>query len=141
MNILFDVDYTIQGADGSLRPGTEEVFHNLIGDGHDLFVWSGVGIRTPDIKRHKLTSFISNVYQKPLEDFEKGLVTWKVTSRPHFVVDDHPEIVRVFGGFTCTPYFWRNANDTEMYEIYNVVKEITEKGYSTHHSYSPSLND
>ena len=97
MNIFFDVDYTIQGADGSLRPGTEEVFHNLIGDGHDLFVWSGVGIRTPDIKRHKLTSFISNVYQKPLEDFEKGLVTWKVTSRPHFVVDDHPEIVDGIG--------------------------------------------
>ena len=42
MNIYFDVDYTLIAMDGSLRPGTTEVFESLLEDGHFIYIWSGV---------------------------------------------------------------------------------------------------
>ena len=135
MNIFFDVDYTILGADGSMWPDTEDVFQKLTSDGHLVFVWSGVGIRKAEVQRLGLESYVSDVFQKPIEDFERGLATWGVTARPDFVIDDHPEIVRNFSGFVCSPYYWRNANDTEMQQVYGVVTDVLATGGSEHEAY------
>ena len=50
MNIYFDCDYTILAMDGSLRPGSMDVFRKLVCDGHHLYVWSGVWITTSDME-------------------------------------------------------------------------------------------
>ncbi len=131
MNIFFDVDYTIQGVDGSLRPGTSEVFNRLVKDGHTLFIWSGVGDRTSDVRRHQLEGYVSGVFEKPINDFEAGLTRFNVTVRPDFVIDDYPEIVGVFGGTVIRPYYFPSATDGEMERVYQVIDEYARTGASS----------
>lgn len=140
LNIFFDVDYTLQSMDGSLRPGTRTVFEQLVSDGHTIFIWSGVGIRTADVERHELDDLVSGVYQKPLEDFEAGLETFNVPVRPDFVIDDYPEIVTEFGGVVARPYYFRQFKDTEMDRIYQIVCEYVEYGYSDEVGFRPGVN-
>lgn len=128
MNIFFDVDYTILAVDGKLRPGTRDVFERLVGDGHSVFVWSGVGIRTADVTRHGLEDLVTGVYQKPLQDFEAGLQTFGVPVRPDFVIDDYPEIVEAFGGVMVRPYFFSSAEDREMERVYDAIAQIDTAG-------------
>lgn len=135
MNIFFDVDYTIMGADGSLRHNTELTFRRLVGDCHRVFVWSGVGVRTAEVRRFGLDGYVSGVFQKPLEDYEASLAGLGVSPRPDFVIDDHPEIVRFFGGFICKPYYFRSRRDTEMDEIYQAVVDVVSVGRSEHRAY------
>jgi hydroxymethylpyrimidine pyrophosphatase-like HAD family hydrolase len=60
MNIFFDVDETIVGYDGSLRPLVHETFKALLEEGHRIYIWSGV--RTPEmvhnevVERHGLAA-------------------------------------------------------------------------------------
>ena len=123
MNVFFDVDNTILGGlDGSLRPGTREVFEQLLGRGHDLYVWSGMGVRSADVRRLGLEPLVTGVYQKPISHFEDGLVRYGIPVMPHFVVDDHPEIVEHFGGHCIAAYLRRGRGyygdaDQEMYAI------------------------
>ena len=135
MNIFFDVDYTIMGADGSLRRNTAETFRKLVADGHKVFVWSGVGVRTAEVRRFGLSDYVTKVFQKPLEDFESALPGLGVFTPPDFIIDDHPEIVRFFGGFICRPYYFRNRQDTEMDEIYQTICDVMNSGRSTHKAY------
>lgn len=123
MNIFFDLDYTILAVDGSLRPGTREIFRQLVADGHRVFVWSGVGIRTADVERHRLDEYVAGVFKKPIQDFEAGLKGFGITERPDFVVDDYPEIVDAFGGVQVRPYFFRAADDDEMERVYRAVTD------------------
>ncbi len=123
MNVFFDVDNTILGGlDGSLRPGTREVFEELLGRGHDLYVWSGMGVRSADVRRLGLEPLVTGVYQKPISHFQEGLARYGIPVVPHFVVDDHPEIVEHFGGH-CIPAYLRRGRgyygdaDQEMYAI------------------------
>ena len=135
VNIFFDVDYTIMGADGSLRHNTEATFKRLVSDGHRLFVWSGVGVRSAEVRRFGLSDYVDGVFQKPLEDYEAALPGLGVSPRPDFVIDDHPEIVRFFGGFVCRPYYFRSSKDTEMDEIYRTVRDVACGGGSEHSAY------
>ena len=128
MNIFFDVDYTILAVDGNLRPGTRDVFERLVEEGHKVFIWSGVGIRTADVSRHGLEDLVAGVYQKPLEDFEAGLQTFDVPVRPDFVVDDYAEIVEAFGGMRVRPYFFSSPEDREMERVYDAIAQIDGKG-------------
>ena len=137
MNIFFDMDYTIMGADGSLRHNTRETFRRLTDDGHAIFVWSGVGIRTAEVRRFGLADYVSGIFQKPLEDYEASLPKLGVSPRPDFIIDDHPEIVRHFGGFICRPHYFRSAADAEMDEIYKAVNDVIADGWSTHTAYRP----
>lgn len=137
MNIFFDVDYTIMGADGSLRHNTAETFQRLVADGHTVFVWSGVGVRTAEVRRFGLAEYVTKVFRKPLEDYVAALPGLGVLSHPDFVIDDHPEIVRVFGGFICRPYYFRNRKDTEMDEIYQTICDVVKVGGSEHRAYRP----
>ena len=137
MNIFFDVDYTIMGADGSLRHNTTETFQNLVADGHSVFVWSGVGVRTAEVRRFGLADYVTKVFQKPLEDYVAALPGLGIAPHPDFVIDDHPEIVRALGGFICRPYYFRSSKDTEMDEIYQTICDVVESGGSEHKAYRP----
>ncbi len=130
LNIFFDVDYTLLSMDGSLRPGAREVLIKLVNDGHRIFIWSGVGLRTADVKRHDLGEFVSGVFRKPLEKYEEGLLAFDIPVRPDFVIDDYPEIVAVFGGVVARPYYFKAFEDTEMERIYRIVNEYLENGKS-----------
>lgn len=118
MNVFFDMDYTIFGGmDGSLRPGTVEVFEELIGLGHDLYIWSGVGVRWDEVRRAGLEPFIKGVYRKPLSEFNEGLDRFGIPVVPDFVIDDYPGIVQHFGGYYIKEYIKRNPDDAELYSI------------------------
>jgi hypothetical protein len=118
MNVFFDMDYTIVGGiDGSLRPGTLEVFEELVGLGHDLYIWSGVGVRWGEVRRAGLEPYVKGVYCKPLSEFSEGLDRFGIPVVPDFVIDDHAGIVRHFGGYCIKEYICRVTNDEEMYTI------------------------
>jgi hypothetical protein len=125
MNVFFDIDYTIFGGmDGSLRPGTLEVFEELVGLGHNLYIWSGVGVRWDEVRRAGLEPFVQDVYRKPLPGREvpwlphtDSLHLYGVPVVPDFVIDDYPEIVLHFGGYRIKDYVYENPNDEEMYTI------------------------
>lgn len=135
LNIFFDVDYTLLAVDGSLRPGTHQVFEKLVQDGHSIYIWSGVGIRTAEIQHHSLDPHVTGIYEKPLEDFEEGLSKFEVPVRPDFVVDDYPQIVSAFGGVVVRPYYFPNRDDDEMELIYRIFTEFAERGNSEHEAF------
>ena len=135
LNIYFDCDYTILAMDGSLRPRTREVFSKLIEAGHKVFIWSGVGLRTKDMERLDLMELISGIFVKPITEFEDGLHRFDVHPRPDLVIDDHREIVEVFGGIHIEPYYFRAAEDGQMDDIYQSITDFTETGNSTHRGF------
>ena len=73
----------------AVRPGTEEVFGQLVASGHDVYVWSGMGVRWDEVRRSGLEPFVKGVYRKPLTDFRAGLDLCGV---PDFVIDDYPQV-------------------------------------------------
>ncbi len=125
MNIFFDVDETILGYDGSLRPLVHETFQALVDDGHRIYIWSGVRtadmVRTEVIDRHGLKPYVTDCFTKPRWDY---LAQWQrsgVEIQPDFIVDDYPEIVEVFGGILIKPY--PNARqDTDLERVYAAIK-------------------
>ena len=89
LKIFFDVDYTILAVDNSLRPGTRDTFEKLISDGHDVYIWSGVGLRNAEIRHHDLQDLVSGVYRKPIQKYVAGLLEF---DDPHcatwFLIND-----------------------------------------------------
>jgi hypothetical protein len=138
LNIFFDVDYTILAVDSSLRPGTRESFQRLVSDGHQVYVWSGVGIRTSELQKHDLLGLVAGVYQKPIQDFVAGLEQFGVPCRPDLVIDDYPEIVDTFGGVLVRPYYFRSAEDDEMDRVYGIIAEVAATGRSEQIGFRPA---
>lgn len=130
LKIFFDVDYTLLSMDGSLRPGTRRTFERLVADGHAVYIWSGVGLRTAEMERHELQDLISGIYKKPIYDFVNGLESLGVPHWPDFVIDDYPEIVDTFGGVLARPYFFRSQDDDEMERIYAIIQDFVAAGRS-----------
>ena len=130
MKIFFDVDYTILGLDDSLRPGTKENFEKLISDGHEIYIWSGMGERWEVVEKHELGPFTSGVYEKPTHHFHERLAELKVPFEPEFVIDDYPEVVAAFGGVWVPPYFFKRNFDEEMDRVYKIVCDFTQTGTS-----------
>ena len=120
MKIFFDVDYTIQADDGTLRPGVREVFSSLIEQGHLIYIWSGIGIRWTDIRRHNLQDLVQDVFLKPIFKYKEE--TSRLPVYPDFIVDDHPEIVKELGGFQVEPYWTKDDSDTEMQRVYIAIQ-------------------
>ena len=140
LNIYFDCDYTILAMDGSLRPGSMEVFSNLIEDEHKVFIWSGVGLRTKDMERLNLMDLISGIFVKPIAEFDDGLDRFSVSPRPDFVIDDHREIVEFFGGVHIEPYYFRASEDGQMDDLYQCIADFSQTGNSTHRGFKPPPN-
>lgn len=127
MNIFFDVDSTLVARDGSLRPRVTDVFQRLLGDGHTIYVWSGVGLRWEVLDRHSLRPYVAGVFLKPLYDYHRGLISMGVTVQPDFCVDDYPEIVWAFGGAIVAPYEYPDPSDKEMERVYQTVQTFQKK--------------
>ncbi|MFI5052944.1 MAG: hypothetical protein ACHQDE_01165 [Acidimicrobiia bacterium] len=125
MRIFFDVDLTILGQDGSLRPGTRELFVRLIDEGHEVYVWSGFGERWDDLRRHDLDGIVHGVFNKPLSRQAEGHEVWGLPFAPDFVVDDHPGLPTYLPGINVTAYVDRrfSAEDTEMDRVYRAIVE------------------
>ena len=125
MNIFFDVDETILGYDGSLRPLVPEVFGRLVEDGHRIFIWSGVrtgeAIRTGVVERYGLETYVSDCFRKPLFDYWEQWQKTGIEVRPDFCVDDYPEIVDAFGGVLVIPYRYAKA-DADMERVYAAIQ-------------------
>jgi hypothetical protein len=126
MNVFFDVDDTIiSGWHGCLRPLVREVFHQLTLDHHEIYIWSGVGLRWAEIEAHQLRRYVRGCYVKPLRDHARALPGLGVKVKPEFVVDDNDEVVRAFGGYKVRPYVWPDETDREMSVVYDTIREIT----------------
>ncbi len=59
LNVFFDVDNTLIMWNGRLRNHAHDVFAALKDAGHTIYIWSGVGIRRWDMKRHNLDEFVT----------------------------------------------------------------------------------
>ena len=124
MKIFFDVDYTLIADDGSLRPHVHEVFQKIKDDGHDIYIWSGVGIRWEVVNRHNLRQYIETCYLKPLSDYKETLIELGVDVMPDFVIDDHSGVPLAFGGVVVRPYYTRNETDEELLRVYDELKNF-----------------
>jgi len=130
MNIFFDVDETIMGYDGSLRPLVHETFKVLVEEGHRIYIWSGVRtgamVRREVVERHGLEAYVTDCFQKPRWDY---LAQWQrsgVEVQPDFIVDDYPEIVEAFGGIMIKPYI-RAQPDADLERVYAAIKAAGEQ--------------
>ena len=144
LDIFFDVDYTILGLDGSLRPWTREVFAALAADGHRLHVWSGGGDRSAVLREHGLAHLVAGCYRKPLTDHEAALADLGVPLTPDFVVDDSPEIPAVFGGALVAAYsagtpsdYLPRDRDEELLRACEAAREFAATGASSDPRYCP----
>ena len=124
MNIFFDMDQTLIAYNGLLRPFVAKVLDQLNLDNHTIFIWSGVGVRTDEVRQLGILSKVKGVYAKPLDRFEQGLIDLKIPVRPDAVIDDHEEIVSHFGGVLVKPYFWPDSDDKEMNRVYIKLTEM-----------------
>ena len=125
MNIFFDVDDTILCAGlGTLRPHVREVFQWLKDDGHNIYIWSGVGLRTAEVRRFGLEPFVSNIFVKPLADYRNEARRLGVQPYPDYCIDDHQGVIEAFGGFWVRDYPFPNENDTEMLRVYEAIQEF-----------------
>jgi FMN phosphatase YigB (HAD superfamily) len=119
LNVFFDVDNTLIMWDGKLRNHAHEVFEKLREDGHTIFVWSGVGIRKWDMRRHKLDEYVSDYFLKPLEDHHQRLKTYDVHTFPDFVIDDHKTVVDAFGGYHIPDM--AGPDDHELLSVFEAI--------------------
>ncbi|MDP6451923.1 MAG: HAD hydrolase family protein [SAR202 cluster bacterium] len=126
--IFFDVDYTLLGVDGSLRPNARDALQRLVDDGHQIYVWSGNGIRWRDIRKHELESLVVDCIEKPVTDYANAVSTMDI--KPDLVVDDHLEIVAALGGVWARTYYFPNSKDNEMEDIFRVITEWAQTGAS-----------
>tara|TARA_Y100000590_G_scaffold145648_1_gene167507 strand:- start:2001 stop:2396 length:396 start_codon:yes stop_codon:yes gene_type:complete len=123
MNIFFDTDYTWLGVDDTIRPGTEAIFKRLVEDGHSIYVWSGIGIRWAEVKRHNLEKYVIDCYMKPLDNFIESLDRLGLPVKPDIVIDDYPEVPSSMVGIWIRPYFFYNASDNELERVYELICE------------------
>jgi hypothetical protein len=121
LNVFFDVDNTLIMWNGKLRNHTEHVFRSLKDAGHTIYVWSGVGIRRWDMKRHDLDQFVTDYFIKPLEKHHEKLDALGVPMIPDYVIDDHRQVVDAFGGYHIPDM----AKDDDE-ELLKVLAEIME---------------
>ncbi len=131
MNIFFDMDYTLLAVDGSLRPKVREVLQRLRDDGHQLYVWSGNGIRWLELHRHGLESLVIDCFEKPVDCYAKRVGQLGLPVIPDLVVDDHLEVAAALGGIWVRSYYFANTSDDEMEHVYRIIAETAETGHST----------
>lgn len=122
LNVFFDVDNTLIMWDGKLRNHAHDVFTKLRDDGHTIYVWSGVGIRRWDMRRHKLDEFVEDYFLKPLEDHHERLKTYNVHVFPDYVIDDHKTVVDAFFGYHIPDM--AGPDDRELLEVYAHITEV-----------------
>ncbi|MDA0271467.1 MAG: HAD hydrolase family protein [Chloroflexi bacterium] len=126
LNVFFDVDNTLIMWNGKLRNHTRDVFQSLKDAGHTIYVWSGVGIRRWDMKRHDLDGFVTDYFVKPLDDHHARLVTLGVPMTPDFVIDDHKTVVDAFGGYHIPDM--AAPDDDHLLRVLDAINEMATLG-------------
>lgn len=129
LNIFFDVDDTIISYLGELRPHVREVFQQLKADGHTIYLWSGLGIRTEVVEEHGLEDLVSACYWKPRVNYADALQRFRVPMVPDFVIDDHVGVVDAFGGVQVRPYGGAafDGDDVEMQRVYEAILDRAQR--------------
>jgi hypothetical protein len=128
LNVFFDVDYTLVMWDGRLRNHAHEVFTRLTEAGHSIYIWSGVGIRRWDMRRHGLDEFVTDYFVKPLWSYKERLGEFNVTVMPDFVIDDHKSVVDDFDGGYHIPDV-AEKDDRHLLEVLAAIEAAAEKPY------------
>ena len=138
MNIFFDVDYTlIGGMDGAPRPLVREVLERLKGDGHDIYIWSGVGLRWKEVNQLGITHVVSDCFVKPMSNYYQAMKAMSLPVEPEIVVDDFPVVASAFGGVSIPAYNFENLDDRVMERVYEVISEYSSTGHSTDPIFRP----
>jgi len=122
LNVFFDVDNTLIMWNGKLRNHTRDVFERLQEAGHTIYIWSGVGIRRWDMRRHELDHFVQDYFIKPLDDHHARLGPLGVTVLPDFVIDDHKTVVDAFGGYHISDV--AKPDDAELLEVLRRIEAM-----------------
>lgn len=125
LNVFFDVDHTLVMWDGRLRPHAEEVFQAITEAGHTIYVWSGVGIRHYDMKKHGLDSYVTGYFVKPLHDYRERLPLYKVNIMPDFVIDDYPQVIEAFRGYHISDIL--KKDDAELLEVWRLIQLMADE--------------
>jgi hypothetical protein len=133
MDLFFDMDNTLIGDRGQLRPLVSETLHQLHDDGHAIYVWSGVGIRWKEVQMHRLERIVRDCYHKPLDESAQHATP----HAPDLVIDDVSAIVEEFGGIVIRPYYLDNPRDREMERVYRVIQEVLHTGTSRDRGFRP----
>jgi len=120
LNVFFDVDNTLIMWNGSLRNHADHVFRSLKEAGHTIYVWSGVGIRRWEMRKHNLDGYVTDYFIKPIEDHHRKLAILGVPLVPDYVIDDHKGVVDAFGG-----YHIPDMAKPDDEELLRVLEEIT----------------
>ena len=126
LNVFFDVDNTLIMWNGLLRNHTRDVFTALKDAGHTIYIWSGVGIRRWDMKRHNLDEFVTDYFVKPLENHHAKLDALGVPMVPDFVIDDHKTVVDAFGGYHIPDM--AAADDDHLIRVLDLINEMATLG-------------
>jgi hypothetical protein len=122
LNVFFDVDNTLIMWNGKLRNHTRDVFEALIQEGHTIYIWSGVGIRRWDMRRHELDELVEDYFIKPLEDHHAKLEPLGVNVMPDFVIDDHKSVVDAFFGYHIPDE--AGPDDEELLKVLAAIREL-----------------
>ncbi len=136
MRLFFDVNGTLIGDRGQLRPLVHQVFRSLRADGHQIYLWSGMGLRWEEVRRHALQPYVLDCYRKPLEHTDGR---WEAahTDEPCLVIDDIAPIVEEYGGIVVRPYYWENDDDCEMERVYRIIRDVAATGSSSDPAFRP----
>ncbi len=122
MNIFFDVDDTLITWNYRLRPHVRQVFERLRADGHAIYVWSGRGRRWEVIREFALHDLVADCFDKPLYQHVARLAELGVGVFPDYVIDDHEEPVRVFGGYHIPEPITPLDEDDHMLRVYEAIQ-------------------
>ena len=124
------MDYTLLGLDGTLRPNSREIMQRLKDEGHMIYIWSGNGIRWPEVRKFKLEDLITDCFAKPIDELEKAIENDLLPVMPDFVIDDYQEVPAAIRGVWVSPYTHNDGKDNEMENVYRIITEYLTFGYS-----------
>ncbi len=111
MNVFFDVQGTLVCGDIP-RPHAREVFAELTGAGHAVYLWSsaGAGYAASAAGLLGVEDLVFGCFSK----FAPPLVT------VDYAVDDHPDVVDRYGGYAIVPF----EGDPKDRELWRVVERL-----------------
>ena len=134
------MDYTLISARGDLRPKVTNTFCRLVQDGHQLYIWSGIGIRKSEVETLGLDVYVQGVYLKPvpgiqmptaeqyISQLQAQLRRRELPLEPDLVVDDYPEFASAHGGIAVHPYIDGDLDDLEMDRVYRLITVYSTTG-------------
>lgn len=99
------------GEDNSIRPGVAFTLSRLKAEGHEVWAWSGDTRRAELLDACGLLELLHGVTIKPTSNYRGRARELCGDHEPQFVVDDHPQVVRMFGGLQLPSYYGADHPD------------------------------